>query len=106
MIDSTIEATSETIMTFSSFLKYKTLLPFAVVGSVFLSLYLFTILRASALMPAAFIPGIMGVGLLFWFFYKYGYCPNCQVHMGKNIGKACKHCGYAYQRSDIVEKRE
>ena len=89
-------------MKLSTFLICKTILPFAVVGSVFLSVFLFKTMSASSLLPLAFVPGVLGVVLLFWFFYTFGYCPNCRRHMGKNIGKQCGHCGYIYSREDDV----
>lgn len=92
-------------MKLSTFLVYKTILPFAVVGSVFLSVFLFKALRASSLLPLAFLPGTLGVMLLFWFFYTFGYCPNCRRHMGKNIGRQCRHCGYIYSREDSVSRK-
>ena len=93
-------------MKLSTFLIYKSILPFAVVGCVFLSFMLFKALRASSLLPLSFVPGGLGGVLLFWFFYTFGYCPSCHRHMGKNIGQQCQHCGHVYARDDIVRKAD
>ena len=89
----------------STFLVLRTLLPFAVVGCVFGSFLLYKVLEGGGLTFVTFVPGILGVGLLFWFFARFGYCPKCNKHLGKNIGKQCRHCGHEFGREDVVTRR-